>query len=394
MTSESELRGLRRGGGLPPRVRILLIAEYSDVGGTRTYAEQLVRYYGAIAEELHVVALNDDGDGWMRDILKPYGGFFYHYGDLTDSNSEPWTAATFPAKMGSEYRSLKGFTEAVDPDLVVASVGTPGRFLGHLLHPIQSVYILHTYPGTRGRSALYNFVRGVTLRYQLPRKTKFVTVSKFSKSRMDLVWGLGIPPSRVRVIHNTAGPPIAGVRTSRGSRTVLTIAHVMEHKNPMEWIKIAKEVLLSRPNSKFVWVGPGPLLAECRRKVTELGLEGNVFFVGKKTNVEDYYRDAAIYAQTSRVEALSISVLEAMRFGLPCVTVNVGGLPELISHGETGFVEPSGDYEAFAARVISLLDDSECRLAMGKKALTRYNSKFAFDKWQDSMDIFHEHEVW
>lgn len=371
----------------PSLPSVLLILEVSDLGGTRTYANQLIAYYQSRRWMVTVVAQGSSEA--MSDFGSSLGDRFFQI----PATSDPWQtrpATLVPFKLKSERPLLDKFINDLGPDLIVASVGTPGKFLGHLGRGRNSLYILHTYPGTRNRNLPYHLFRGALIRARIPAGVNFLTVSEFSRRRLGLVWGLSCPMNGVRVIHNTAGPSLPPMRRELTSKVILTVGHVIDYKNPKAWIDIARKVVAARPEVVFMWVGTGPLLEACRAIVNDSGFSDRIKFVGGRKDVGPYLSKASVYLHPSRVESLGIAVLEAMRWGLPVVVSDSGGLPELVEDGINGFVVPVDNVELFAQKTMFLVDSIEEARILGASARRLYETKFSQAVWEKKLDHLHE----
>jgi glycosyltransferase involved in cell wall biosynthesis len=164
-------------------------------------------------------------------------------------------------------------------------------------------------------------------------------------------------------------------------------------KGPDCWIETAQLVLAQRPKAVFRWLGVGDQLDEMRAKVAALGLQNQIVFAGYDSNVAKHLDEAYVYFQPSRIENHSMAVADAMAHGLPCVVSNVGGMPEAVIDGETGFVCPDNDASAFANRIVELLDSPYLRTRMGSAAQHRARALFSeavqmhsyLDTYQDVM---------
>ena len=368
----------------PPRV--LLLAEYDRVGGTRTYAKHLVVFYAHGKYDLTVVARGPAEDEDMVLYCQSHGVRLLRHeavvvGD-TEFGGRPW-------HLNSERRTLNAFIAELSPDIIVASVGMPGLFLGHMGRGRRSIYILHTYP----QPSQVNWRRllgKVIWAASIPDDIHFLTVSQFARGRMLEVWGLWRRRSDVSVIYSSVGDVVVSPEIRHDCITVLSVGHVVDYKNPMLWIDVAARVLEELPAIRFVWVGPGPLIESCRYRVSDLGLQGKIEFVGASTDMHKYYESCDIYMQPSKIESLGLSVLDAMRYGKPCVVTNVGGLPELVRNGETGWVVDVADEHGLAMRVIQLAKDQAERERMGLGARIIYTSRFSSERWECEMQQLHD----
>ena len=141
-------------------------------------------------------------------------------------------------------------------------------------------------------------------------------------------------------------------------------------------VEAAPVVLRARPGARFIFVGrgdDGPL----RSLAARLGVADAVHFVGFRSDVEDFYDVMDVSVITSDSEGLSISILESMRAGIPVVATDVGGNPELLEHGKTGFLVPPREPSALARRIIQCLASPELRLSLGAAARTRVQRDFS-----------------
>ncbi|TMV51242.1 N-acetyl-alpha-D-glucosaminyl L-malate synthase BshA [Paenibacillus mesophilus] len=131
--------------------------------------------------------------------------------------------------------------------------------------------------------------------------------------------------------------------------------------------------------SKLLFVGEGPELSKTICKVKELGLSERVIFAGKQDDVAQVISLADVMLLPSEKESFGLVALEAMACGVPTVGSNAGGIPELITHGTTGFLAPIGDTQTMAEYVIRLLRDRELYEAMSSACLDRARRTFCND---------------
>jgi glycosyltransferase involved in cell wall biosynthesis len=108
-----------------------------------------------------------------------------------------------------------------------------------------------------------------------------------------------------------------------------------------------------------------------------LGLERDVFFIGRCDQVAELLFVSEIGVLSSKAEGFSNSILEYMGAGRPVVATDVGGAREQIIEGETGYLVAGGDHETMAARIISLLRDEDQARAMGERGRQIVKNKFS-----------------
>ncbi|GGJ60541.1 N-acetyl-alpha-D-glucosaminyl L-malate synthase BshA [Anoxybacillus voinovskiensis] len=128
--------------------------------------------------------------------------------------------------------------------------------------------------------------------------------------------------------------------------------------------------------AKLLLVGDGPEMTVVCRLVKQLGLTKDVLCLGKQENLEELYSISDVKWLLSEKESFGLVLLEAMACGVPCIGTNIGGIPEVIDDGKTGFLCELGDVEAVAERTIKLLQDDHLHATMAENALQTVYTKF------------------
>lgn len=131
------------------------------------------------------------------------------------------------------------------------------------------------------------------------------------------------------------------------------------------------KIVQAVPSARFLLLGGGEEEESLRARAQSLGIEPYTVFAGFRTDIHRYYAVMDISALTSFSEGLSITLLESMRCGIPVVATRVGGNPELVCDGVTGFLVPSGDVSSFVEKTVKLLQDKELRSRMGAEGRLR-----------------------
>ncbi|RKQ37643.1 N-acetyl-alpha-D-glucosaminyl L-malate synthase BshA [Oceanobacillus halophilus] len=112
-------------------------------------------------------------------------------------------------------------------------------------------------------------------------------------------------------------------------------------------------------NSKLLLVGDGPEYSSTVQLVKNLGLDNDVLFLGKQNNISDLLSISDLMLLLSEKESFGLVLLEAMACMVPCIGTDVGGIPEVIKHEETGYTVELGNTELAAKYAIQLLEDTE-----------------------------------
>ena len=165
-----------------------------------------------------------------------------------------------------------------------------------------------------------------------------------------------------------------------GGETLL--AHVSNFrpvKRPVDCVEILASVLRRGLNARMVMVGDGSERTNAEHRARSLGVADKISFVGKQPNIPDYLSAADILLLPSEIESFGLAALEAMACEVPVVASKVGGIPEVVTDGETGFLRPVGDIEGMADMVGRLISDKELRIEMGRRARETAISQYSTD---------------
>ena len=197
----------------------------------------------------------------------------------------------------------------------------------------------------------------------------------------------GVEESRIAVIHNGVDPhqePTgmqAITRRELGfSDDHLVIGMVANYNRPVKgvtnFLDAIPAIVSAVPSARFLFVGGGDEENSLRSKAVRLGIDPYVVFAGYKKEIHRYYEIMDISVLTSFSEGLSLTLLESMGYGIPIVATRVGGNPELVVEGETGYLVPVKDNRTLVDRIVTLLQDKELRGRMGKEGRLRVEQKF------------------
>jgi glycosyltransferase involved in cell wall biosynthesis len=193
--------------------------------------------------------------------------------------------------------------------------------------------------------------------------TRFVAVSTADATRM--VARERVPAEKI-VVMPTAYVPSAEkpdrdlrVELGLGLQTPLiaTIAVLRPQKRVDLVLEAYAQVLTSIPDAHLVIAGDGGSRPDLEARARELGLDGNVHFLGWRPDVDNILRVADVAASASDYEGLPLMMFECMATDTPLVATAVGGIPDVVEQGRTGLLVPRGDPGALAEGLVSLLTD-------------------------------------
>jgi N-acetyl-alpha-D-glucosaminyl L-malate synthase BshA len=173
------------------------------------------------------------------------------------------------------------------------------------------------------------------------------------KKGIDVVYNF-IDPDRHDVHEQHCIPE----KLSPRQATLMHISNFRPIKRVDDVVRIFKRVRASI-DARLVLVGDGPEYSRTRELVEKLGLAEFVRYVGVVDEVAPVLRAADVLLLPSETESFGLVALEAMASGVPVVASNVGGLPEVVEHGVTGFLAPVGDVEAMAEYCLRILSGQD-----------------------------------
>lgn len=164
-----------------------------------------------------------------------------------------------------------------------------------------------------------------------------------------------------------------------GKENIIRIAFIAcykAQKAPFDFIKVAAYVLKKNKNIEFISAGDGILRPAVMKEASRLGLNGKIKFLGWQDDIANLLSVVDILLLTSRWEGLPVVVLEALASGIPVVSTDVGGVPEIIISGSNGFIEKKGDCEKLARDILLLADDMEKRIQFSIQAKKSFREEF------------------
>ncbi len=159
-------------------------------------------------------------------------------------------------------------------------------------------------------------------------------------------------------------------------------------KRVTDVIRIFQQVR-EKIDAKLLMIGDGPDRAEAERICRDEGFCEDVHFLGKQSGLVELLSACDLFLIPSQNESFGLSALEAMACGLPVISSSVGGLPELVRHGETGYISEIGDIDRMARYAIELLTDRRRYERFSDAARTRASSMFGADVLVEQYEHFY-----
>jgi glycosyltransferase involved in cell wall biosynthesis len=273
------------------------------------------------------------------------------------------------------FWELFNLIRRLQPHLIHAhtfKAGFLGRLAGRLLG-VPSIYTIHTWLfGTPAMSPLWSALGAPCERLAANCCDRVITVSE---AGARLVRSHRIAPqSKVVTIHN--GIPDCSERAhlrDNRSPVITMVACFAEVKQHDVLLRAFAHI---RPGPRLRLIGDGPKRAISEKLARDLRIQDRVEFLGDRADVAPLLASSDVFVLASQFEMFPLSILEAMRAGLPVIASDVGGVREAVVHGETGFLVPSGSIPALAQALTQIAGNFDLRLHFAHAARQRFTERF------------------
>jgi N-acetyl-alpha-D-glucosaminyl L-malate synthase BshA len=232
-------------------------------------------------------------------------------------------------------------------------------------------------------------------KFSIEQSNGITSISQYLKERTGEVFSV---PNDIRVVYNFVNcelyRPDHG-KTSRpwfvpaDGKLLIHLSNFRPVKRVMDCVRILAEVR-KETAAHLLMVGDGPERGTAERLAYELGVAAHVSFLGKQDHVERLIPSAHVLLMPSELESFGLAALEAMACGVVPVATRVGGVPELITHGQDGFLEEVGDVRAQAAAVVRLLTDDPLHERMAGAARWTAAERFCTDRIIPQYEKYYE----
>src|SRR5579884_214065 len=348
-----------------------------QVGGAEVLAARLARQLGrsyrfvfACLDELGSLGQELRGEGFAVHVFKRRAGLDWKC---------PWRLASFLWQEGV--------------DLVHAHQYTPFFYALAARRLYRRPPVLFTEHG-RHHPDYPRRKRMLANRLLLEKRDRVVGVGQ--AVRRALVHNEGIPDRRVGVIYN--GIDIAPFSKSRPDRlsvrreigvgaddlVLLQVARLNYLKDHATALRTVSKLRQERPDVRLVLVGEGEERGSIQELIQRLDLSANVRLLGLRTDVNRMLAAADVFLLSSISEGIPLTLIEAMAAGVPVVSTNVGGVPEVIEDSQTGLLAPAGDDAALAGHVLRLMRNPQWRGEIVRRAQKRAQQIFSEEQMHQS----------
>jgi glycosyltransferase involved in cell wall biosynthesis len=263
----------------------------------------------------------------------------------------------------------------VQPDLIHAhtsKAGIVGRLAGRLCG-IPAVYTAHSWGFNSDAPLRWRIITPPFEKLASKWTSRIITVSHYAR---DAALRFRIAEElKLTTIHN--GVPDVPLRADPAATSIPLIAMVARFSQGKDHDTMIKAFAELGGTARLMLIGDGPTRRSMEELVDGLGLRGRVEFLGDRDDVPELLAQSSVFVLSSKFENMPISILEAMRAGLPVIATAVGGVREAVIDGETGLTVQVGSVADLAKALTMIILEPERRIRMGQASRARFLELFS-----------------
>jgi len=361
---------------------------YPTHGGSGVVASELAIGLAKKGHEIHIVS-----------YAPPFRLRMFHQNIFVHEIE----VATYPLFKYPPYElglvtELVELAETHDLDLIHAHYAVPHAASAYLAKQILNSERLKTVTTLHGTDITLvgadpSFQRVV--KFAIEKSDGVTAVSRYLMKRtveeFDIQREIRVIPNFVDVLRPSQNRDLCSREAwaPRGEKILMHASNFRPVKRIADVVRIFAKIRDAIP-AKLLLIGEGPERLFIQQLVRELKLNADVHFMGEQDQLEPLFLCADLFLLPSEQESFGLTALEAMNCGVPVIATDIGGLPEVITHGETGYLFPVGDIADMAASAVSLLGDP-ARLELFKaQARRRAEQYFSADDIIPLYEAFYE----
>lgn len=350
---------------------------YPSHGGSGTIATELGKALGVRGHQVHFISYS------IPYRLREYNeNVFFH-----EVNMMKYPLFEYPPYSLALAVKIAELIEKEKLDLIHVHYAIPHSTSAYLAKQMVNgnVKVITSLHGTDvtivgGDESYYKINK-----FSIEKSDGVTAVSEFLKRETEEKFHINIP---IKVIPNFVDTNVFS-KTHRCRAKCLfapkdekIIMHVSNFRpiKRIEDVILAFKLIHDEIPSKLLMVGDGPMMSSALRMVEKLEISCSVTFLGKQDDVAGLLPIADLFLIPSEMESFGLSALEAMSCEVPVIATNVGGLPEVIEHGRTGFLVDVGNVEAMAEWGKKILKDDQLHQKIGSSARQTVIEKFNQDR--------------
>jgi N-acetyl-alpha-D-glucosaminyl L-malate synthase BshA len=348
---------------------------YPTYGGSGVVATELGKALALRGHQIHFISYSLPArlDNFIGDV-------FYHEVEMSQ-----YPLFDFPLYTDSLASKMVDVAKYHDLDILHVHYAIPhatSAFIAkQILAPTKDIKVITTLHGTDVTLVGLEPSFLPLVKFSIEHSDYVTSVSKFLQMKTNTMYNIN---KEIHVIPNFVDTEkfkrkkdcqFRARIAPNNEKILIHVSNFRQVKRVPDVIRIFDIVRKSVP-SKLVLVGDGPERSESERLARELGIYEDVKFLGKQTLLPEILSASDLMLMPSQSESFGLSALEAMSCSVPVVSSSTGGLPELVAHGETGYIAELGDVQRMAKYAIELLTDERKWKVFSQNSRNRAVEKF------------------
>lgn len=348
---------------------------YPTVGGSGVVATELGKMLAEKGHEIHFIS-----SSLPFRLKRMYPNIFYHQVDVNQYSVFQY--APYDIALASKMAEV---IKREGLDLLHVHYAIPHAVCAILAKQMSGtdIKIVTTLHGTDITVLGYDPSLTDAIRFGIEKSDGVTAVSN---ALISQTYDLIKPDKSIRAVYNFIDERIykktdsAYLKEEYGikpdEKVIIHVSNFRGVKRVPDVVKAFARIAEEVP-SKLLLVGDGPEMTVICRLVNDLQLKDKVLFLGKQDNLEELYSISDLMLLLSEKESFGLVALEAMACGVPCIGTNTGGIPEVISDGETGYICTLGDITDISKKAIKLLNDEPLLERFASQSISLAKGRFS-----------------
>ncbi|WP_391559015.1 N-acetyl-alpha-D-glucosaminyl L-malate synthase BshA [Robertmurraya sp.] len=347
---------------------------YPTVGGSGVIATELGKMLAENGHEIHFIS-----SSLPFRLNRMYHNVYYHQVEVNQ-----YSVFQYPPYDIALASKMAEVINREELDLLHVHYAIPHAVCAILAKQMsgRDVKIVTTLHGTDITVLGYDPSLTDAIRFGI-EKSDIVTA--VSKSLISQTYDLINPDKTIETVYNFIDERVykrsnsSHLKDEYGilpeEKVVIHVSNFRPVKRVQDVVRTFEKITKGIP-AKLLLVGDGPEMTVVCKLVKKLNIEDKVLFLGKQDSVEELYSISDLMLLLSEKESFGLVALEAMACGVPCIGTNVGGIPEVIDHGLSGYICELGDIEDMSEKAIDLLQNSMKHQQFSEASVSLVREKF------------------
>lgn len=351
---------------------------YPTVGGSGVIATELGKLLAEKGHEIHFIS-----SSMPFRLNKVYSNIYYH-----EVQVNQYSVFQYPPYDLALASKMAEVAKREKLDLLHVHYAIPHAVCAYLAKKMtdDKLKIVTTLHGTDITVLGYDPSLNDMIRFGIEGSD---VVTAVSESLVQQTYDLLQPKKAIQTVYNFIDERVYSKKDTQDLKAQYGISDdekVVIHVSNFRKVKRVQDVVKSfhliekQVASKLLLVGDGPEISVVCNLVKELGLKDKVLFLGKQENLEDLYSISDLMLLLSEKESFGLVLLEAMACGVPSVGTKIGGIPEVIDDGVTGYLSDVGNVEDIAQNAVKILANPALHNEFAENAISRVKKHFSSQK--------------